>query len=44
MSPRAGDEGVRILEEAEGMTWVANVQSVLVVVHGCCIGERYLGL
>ena len=30
MSPRAGDESVRVLEEAEGMTWVVNVQSILV--------------
>lgn len=30
VSPRAGDEGVRVLEEAEGVTWVANVQSILV--------------
>ena len=30
VSPRVGDEGVRVLEEAEGVTWVANVQSILV--------------
>lgn len=44
MSPRADDKGVRVLEEADGVTWAAMFSRYPFVVNNCGIGERYLGL